>query len=1005
MGRRARTFAIIIGAAVGIVAILAALAAWRLSAGPVAVDVLAPVLEQRLAALVPGSRPIIEGVEIAWDADDRTLALRAREVSLAGADGAVVARFPAVDLGISLAQLRQGRLALRSIELKAPRISLARGTDGRLALLSPRAGPPVDAAAALGDLARQVETMLDRSDPSDPVSRLEEVRITDGGVEVADESLGIGWRAADLDLSLRRSPDGVTGELSGAIELAPDVARFRSTLGYRASARTLEASLGFSGVRPSEAARLVSPAHGLANLDRPLEGTLAAKVDLAEKAFAAELAARAGPQGPEFGLAVRGAAEGGDLVVLGTASLGKLELADAAAWWPIGFAAGGRIWVVENITAGTVDALRVDFTLTAPAGDLAAAAVDEVHGSLAYHGLQVHFLRPLPPVTGLAGTGTIETGAVGFAAGDGRLGAIQVGAESIRVFGLDGDDHRIAIELSLQGPLAEALGLLDHPRLDLASRFGITPDRAGGEFAGRLDAAFPLLADLQLADLALGFKGRVVDAAIREALPKLDVRDGRLNIDVDAKGLRLAGELTLASIPVTLDWRQDFAADSPRPLTARAVAPVVDAAGRAALGLDLAPHVEGPASVTAEVVLGRGGRGEARIDIDLEGSALAIPAAGWRKQPGVAGRAGLTLAIDGSRVRSIESLRIEAGALAAQGSATLADDGRRIMGLELSRLRLGETDLRDVSVKTDDAGLEVTIAGGVLDARPLARDREPAAAVEAADASAATPPLDEESLTVSAGRLDRVIFGDGRWLENVRARLRRASGAWTLVEVDADVPPAGGLGATTTAALRYGPPAGARVPLTLEAADAGSLLWALDAHDHARGGRLSVTGHGEGRGVPAIEASVAARSLVLTRDSGLGRVFADASVSGLFGWTGARDVALDRVEARIRWSGDTVSVGSAIAYNPSLGITGDGVVDLGKDTIEWKGTIVPAYSLNRLLGRIPVLGSLFTDGGGVLAVSFEASGPLDDPEVKVLPLESVTPGVLGRFKSLFFGGD
>jgi hypothetical protein len=68
--------------------------------------------------------------------------------------------------------------------------------------------------------------------------------------------------------------------------------------------------------------------------------------------------------------------------------------------------------------------------------------------------------------------------------------------------------------------------------------------------------------------------------------------------------------------------------------------------------------------------------------------------------------------------------------------------------------------------------------------------------------------------------------------------------------------------------------------------------------------------------------------------------------------------------------------------------------------------LVPAYSVNRILGKIPLLGPILTggEGEGLLAVTYQMAGELDDPEVSVNPLSVLAPGFL---RTLFsgFGGD
>ncbi len=90
------------------------------------------------------------------------------------------------------------------------------------------------------------------------------------------------------------------------------------------------------------------------------------------------------------------------------------------------------------------------------------------------------------------------------------------------------------------------------------------------------------------------------------------------------------------------------------------------------------------------------------------------------------------------------------------------------------------------------------------------------------------------------------------------------------------------------------------------------------------------------------------------------------------------------------------------AYGPALGLTAKGTVDLERDEIAIQGTIVPAYTVNRIIGGIPLLGPLLTGGKGegVFAATYRMTGPIGEPEVSVNTLAALAPGFL---RSLFSG--
>ena len=108
-----------------------------------------------------------------------------------------------------------------------------------------------------------------------------------------------------------------------------------------------------------------------------------------------------------------------------------------------------------------------------------------------------------------------------------------------------------------------------------------------------------------------------------------------------------------------------------------------------------------------------------------------------------------------------------------------------------------------------------------------------------------------------------------------------------------------------------------------------------------------------------------------------------------------------RARADILTQGSTVTVRNGLAYGPGLGLKVEGVIDDDAGTINVRGLLAPAYSLSRLIDRIPVLGELITggEGEGLLATGFQVEGPRDNPRITVNPLTALAPGFVRELLS------
>ena len=124
---------------------------------------------------------------------------------------------------------------------------------------------------------------------------------------------------------------------------------------------------------------------------------------------------------------------------------------------------------------------------------------------------------------------------------------------------------------------------------------------------------------------------------------------------------------------------------------------------------------------------------------------------------------------------------------------------------------------------------------------------------------------------------------------------------------------------------------------------------------------------------------------------------------GLVDALGGPGLRFARLTAPFQFDDDTLVLRDARAFSPSLGLTAKGRIDRAGDRLDLEGTLVPAYVFNSILGRIPLIGGLFSaeKGGGLFAMNYSLRGPIDNPSVVANPLSALTPGILRGMFGLF----
>ena len=87
-----------------------------------------------------------------------------------------------------------------------------------------------------------------------------------------------------------------------------------------------------------------------------------------------------------------------------------------------------------------------------------------------------------------------------------------------------------------------------------------------------------------------------------------------------------------------------------------------------------------------------------------------------------------------------------------------------------------------------------------------------------------------------------------------------------------------------------------------------------------------------------------------------------------------------------------------------MGITTSGTYNRATDEIAMHGVIAPAYSLNRLLGKIPVVGNLLASKDGtIFAADYKINGSVDKPDVDINSLSILSPNSMKEWYNKNFG--
>ena len=130
----------------------------------------------------------------------------------------------------------------------------------------------------------------------------------------------------------------------------------------------------------------------------------------------------------------------------------------------------------------------------------------------------------------------------------------------------------------------------------------------------------------------------------------------------------------------------------------------------------------------------------------------------------------------------------------------------------------------------------------------------------------------------------------------------------------------------------------------------------------------------------------------------LTKVLTLASLQGIADIMSGEGIRFDEFEMNFKDDKNLIKIEEIYAIGPAISILMEGYIEK-KKLISLRGTLVPATTINKFIGSIPVLGDILVGaktGEGVFGVSFKIKGPPKNLETTVNPVKTLTPRFITR---------
>ena len=646
---------------------------------------------------------------------------------------------------------------------------------------------------------------------------------------------------------------------------------------------------------------------------------------------------------------------------------------DLIRLWPQFINPDVREWCAQNLHGGRLQGtMRANWT----AADLDAMAHkrglprDSLHGEFTTRDVGVDLLPGLPIMMTDEGTGSF-TGHE-FSLSGNRAFMILSPTRRVQAsdlaFSVPDTTPRPIVDASSHAHMTGSADSLADllMREPLRRQVGLTIDPATvkGQAEGDLALDLKLGKTARPDDTQFRASGTLKELQIDKFLGDEKLEAATAAFQGDRETMKIVGEGTLLGAATHVEVNRGAGDEGSATVTF-----ALDAAARAKRGMNFGSWLTGTLPVKLKAPLTRT---SAEVEIDLTPASIENPVPGVSKPAGKPGKATFVVkpAPEGS---SLSNVAIDLGIPMLRGTAQAGADGA-IESATITQGRIAPGDEFRADVVNSPSLLKVSVRGAALDARAFVKSFFDG-----------TPSGQAKDLDLDIN-VANVIGSNKQAIANMELTAFRRGGEMRLGSLRGRI---GGGAVTAT---------GNGGEMRLTTTDAGALVRFADLYPRLEGGDLNLVLRSRGE----ISAGEAVLTNFVLRDepafrqlvtAGRPRASEDAAAA-----VDPSLVRFERMTASFERSPGRLKIQDAVIYNPTMGLTTQGLIDFEHNQIDVSGSFVPAYQVNTMLTRIPLVGVLLSGGqnDGVFGVSYRVHGPMSGPTLTVNPLSAIAPGILRR---------
>jgi hypothetical protein len=655
--------------------------------------------------------------------------------------------------------------------------------------------------------------------------------------------------------------------------------------------------------------------------------------------------------------------------------------------WPPAVSQMSREWVTSSISGGRVPEAKL--VVQIKKGDLKLPVLpkEAIDAELKVEGLNILYLPEHPPAKNVKGN--IHIDGVSLAAdieSAEYLEKTKLTNGHVLIDDLNADNPYIIVDLNADAPAKDMVHFLGLPRLKKAERLNLKENEAKGNVKGFAKVGFNFFAPKgQNAEDAIVYdvKAEVSGVTQDEFLNKFNIVNANGTVSVDNNGVEFSGTGEINGAVVSKSNVKYFFTPDKGLDTFIEVVAKSDIANLKRFGYPEFPFMKsGSIGVNAKVRLGdKLEYSEGKLD--LTDAEVNFTDYGLKKPKSDAATLDISTEQKDGRLQ-INSFAFIGEKLSVKGSAALTDNFSTVASLQLSEARFDENNIASLNYANNDGMTQIDVKGSSIDMTAYL-------AVSSEGFSFQNFPAVNIKTDIGKLRLD-----SDRTVENLKGEIFCDKAICH--------------NANFTGVTETKKPFSVKIfsnnnqrKIAVASEDAGAFLHSMGVLDGMNGGTLNINGDYKDDGTGVLIGRMLISEHTIKDAPLLGKILSLASLTGFIDALQGNGIRFKELNIPFNIRNDVITLEKGKTYGSAIGITVDGTITFPKKFMDLQGTVVPSYTLNNVLGNVPILGDMLVggEGQGVFAARYSIKGVEDKADVSVNPLSILTPGFLRGLFDIF----